>query len=151
MRLLLGIMVVLICTNCVETDEYPNYNQGNAKVFISDGFRSDTLNSCTCWRTKDSLGITIQNLDFGGILVKLSEVSGIVNPNVVYYSDYDEFDGKFELATRTLEKDVTLTIKNSGDTILISGELKLKSEENEYHRLARNITAEGTFECKLKK
>ncbi len=74
--------------------------EGDANVIVDDGVIIDTLNSCYCWRTQDSLGVSIFRLGFGGIRIDISERIGKISPAVVYYSDYDEFDGKFVLETK---------------------------------------------------
>lgn len=160
MRVLIIIAVLLSFLNCKGPDEFPEQYYGDAEVLISDRFisdfitepfHSDTLDLCSCWRNGDSLGVTLQSSNFGGLSIRLSEKNGLIEPSIVYYSDFAEFDGKFELHTKLTKEHVNLTIKNSIDSIHLTGDLRLEAEENEHYKQKRNLSAAGSFDCSLKK
>ncbi|MCZ4410769.1 hypothetical protein O3Q51_18275 [Cryomorphaceae bacterium 1068] len=160
MRFLLIITALLIILSCKGPDNFTQQYYGDAEVLISDriisdfiteAFNSDTLDLCSCWRNGDSLGVTLESSNYSGLSIRLSEKNGLVEPIIVYYSDFAEFDGKFELHSKLTKKHVSLTIKNSMDSIHLTGDLRLEAEENEHYKLKRNISAAGRFNCSLKK
>ncbi len=146
---LLAPLLALLFQNC--SPDEPQLFEGTAEVIVNDGVTIDTLNSCYCWKATDSLGISIGRISFGGIRVNISERNSDITPSIIYYSDYDEFDGEFELGTELLSDQMSLKFKNLLDSIEITGNLNISARTTSYFSKSRTVTAIGNFQCKLNK
>ncbi len=144
---LLALLLTLAFQNC-RTDE-PQLYVGTAEVIVNDGATIDTLNSCYCWKTMDSLGISIGRVSFSGIGVNISVRNSSIRPSIIYYSDYYQFDGEFELQTELLSDDMSVKLANQQDSMAISGNLNISSRTTSYFTKSRTVTAIGNFFCKM--
>jgi hypothetical protein len=151
MRPLIALGTILLFGQCSKNVE-PVITKGTANIIINDTKTIDTLNTCYCWRTADSLAISIfRQHSFGGLSIDLTNKQGRHNVFVKYYSDYNEFNDKFELLTRLINDNISVTYDILGDSVQVTGRVNLETDIVDYFKDERKVVANGTFECRLEK
>jgi|GEM_PF-3345419 len=144
------LIVFFLCVDCQEIE--PILYGGKAIGIATDGEIIDTLKTCYCWQTEDSLNFHIINdLSFYGISVDVSSKNNIYETSLKYYSDTDEFNGAFNLAIPVSSDSLTISFESMKDSIRISGYFEVDSEHIEIYGDDRVLQAYGSFNCVMAK
>ena len=144
------IIVICLISFCSCNEPEPKLYAGSAKVFATDGEMSDSLKTCYCWQTKDSLSLYITRGPFMGIAVKVIAKNNSHSTSLEYYSDTNEFDGEFTLPVPIIEDSLVVTYQTISDSIRISGYFDINSEAVKFYGDGRSIQTFGTFNCTMK-
>ena len=143
-QITLLIFLIFSCKN-EETEIF----DGSANVFITDGEITDTLNRCYCWRIGDSLAVNIGREGFSGISIEITNKEGKYFSMIKYWSDYDQYDGQFDMYVKPKEEYLDIGYKKLADSSTVYGKINLISKEVVYFKDGRKVKAQGDFECKL--
>jgi len=135
--------------HCSNEKEPPLF-EGTANIIITDGVTKDTLNTCYCWRSADTVAIDIFRAHtFSGMSIIISNKHGRHSTWLKYYSDYNQFDGQNDLPTTLIQDKASITYDVLGDSVNIKGQVNLETDVVDYFKDGRKVKADGTFNCKM--
>ena len=108
----------------------PSLYVGKANVFATDGQISDTLRTCYCWQTRDSLNLHITRRPFLGIgiAIEVTDKHNLYKTSLEYYSDTNTFEGEFDLKAPVLKDSLIISFENLGDSIQTHRYFDINSE-----------------------
>lgn len=149
MRFWITFIFTVAITSCQEPE--PTYYEGTANVIITDSEINDTLRTCYCWQTQDSLNLFITRGPYMGIAVEITGKNNLYSTAVQYYSDTNEFDGEFNFKVPVVKDSLNLSFQNKGDSIRISGFLEIQTEAVKFYKDGRTVQAFGNFSCMMAK
>ena len=143
--ILSAFMVAMISCKHAE----PILVKGKAYVTLTDGEMNDTLRLCYCWQTKDSVNIHITRGPYAGISIDMTGKNNVYQSSVEYYSDTNEFNGQFNLEVPVVNDSLSISFKNDGDSVRISGYIEVRSGPVIFYGDGRIVDAFGTFNCTI--
>ncbi|WP_242133456.1 hypothetical protein [Aestuariivivens marinum] len=113
------------------------------KVNINNGL-SEVLHSSMCNDRLDSLSIIISNIGLGGSSLRIL-INNQINPKIVLWSDYEQYNNKHTVDIELESYDLTLNKRkfNLGDTIM--GYIKCESKPSNFVKNNASLQIEGDF------
>ena len=149
--LILLIVVSISSCNSKMTENVKIFESENIEVLIQDKNRTDTLDMCECWKTKDSIvlkfGYSPKHLFFGGKSGYLKVVNNIPETKLYYFSDYNEFNNKPRLFLTNLKDEIELNYLKTEKGLLLKGKIDTETNDSIVNNKIYKIKAKGYFEC----
>ena len=148
------ILIIVFSINSCTSKKNENvkfFESENIEILIQDKNRTDTLDICKCWKTKDSIvldfGYSPKHLFFGGKSGLLKVINNTPETNLYYFSDYNEFNNRSRLFLTNLKDEIELNYLQTEKGLLLKGKIDTETNESFVNNKTYKIKAKGYFEC----